>query len=72
MDRLRIECVAQVAHFVKDTTESPDVTFVAVGLCLEELGGHVVGRTDAGICEILRVVEHTCNTKIAKSYLLVQ
>ena len=56
MDALSVKCVSQVAHFVEDTAESPHITLITIGLSLEKFGGHVVGRADTRVCEILRVV----------------
>ena len=69
MDALCVEGVPQVAHFIKNAPESPHITLVTVGLGLEQLGRHVVWRTDARVREIFRVVQDSRNTKVSETDL---
>ena len=69
MYRLGVKSMSQVAHFIKDTSQGPYVTLVAVGLSFEELGGHVVRRANACVSKVLRVIKDAGNSKITKSYL---
>ena len=69
MNALSIESVPQVAHFVQDAAKCPHITLITIGLCFEEFGGHVVWRSNAGVREILSIVEHSGDTEITESNL---
>lgn len=61
--------MAEVAHFIKDAAKGPHITLVAVWLVLKELWGHVVGSSDASVCEVLRAIQHLCDAKVAQTDL---
>ena len=72
MDRLGVKGMPQVAHFVQYASQSPHITFVTIGLCFEKFWRHIVGRANACVCEVLRVIKDSSDTEITKSYLKIK
>lgn len=70
VNALGVKSVPQIAHFVQDAAQSPNITFIRIVLGFEKFGAHVVWGSDAGICKVFRTIQHLCNAKISKPYLV--
>ena len=56
----------QIAHFIEDAPESPNVRFITIRLVFKEFGTHVVRCPNASVSKILCIVKYLCNTEITK------
>ena len=53
-------------HFIKDAPQRPHIALVVVWLVLTDLGGEVVWRANGRLGQLLRVLQHACNPKVAE------
>ena len=60
-----LEGLGELAHFVQDTAEGPDVGLCVVGNVLADLWAHVIWASDAGALDVTRVLELCGNAKVA-------